>query len=55
MQQFSHTLKDFRNYIHPFLQVKSGFEPRDQTAKICLQILETIIYDLEKNIEKIKE
>jgi len=55
MQQFSHTLKDFRNYIHPSLQFKFGFEPRDQTAKICLQILETIIYDLEKNIEKIKE
>ncbi len=37
--KFSHSLRDFRNYIHPFQQMSSGFTPREHTAKICLQVL----------------
>jgi hypothetical protein len=29
--KFSHSLRDFRNYIHPFEQMSSGFSPREHT------------------------
>lgn len=49
--KFSHSLRDFRNYIHPFEQIAAGFEPRENTAKICLQVLKSAIYDLHENID----
>lgn len=49
-QKFSHTLRDFRNYIHPFQQMSSGFSPRQHTAKICLQVLRAAIYEIGENI-----
>lgn len=52
-QKFSHSLRDFRNYIHPFEQMSSGFTPREHTAKICLQVLKAAIYEIGENIEKI--
>lgn len=48
--KFSHCLRDFRNYIHPFEQMSSGFTPRENTAKICLQVLKAAIHDLHENI-----
>ncbi len=51
--KFSHALRDFRNYIHPFEQMASGFSPRMHTAKICLQVLKAAIYEIHENIEKI--
>ncbi|HZW25296.1 MAG TPA: hypothetical protein VFF26_07425 [Gallionella sp.] len=48
--KFSHSLRDFRNYIHPFEQMASGFAPREHTAKICLQVLKAAIHDLRENI-----
>lgn len=53
-QRFSHSLRDFRNYIHPFEQVISGFNPREHTAKICLQVLKATIYEINENIGKLK-
>ena len=53
-QKFSHSLRDFRNYIHPFEQMSSGFKPREHTAKICLQVLKAAIYEISENIEKIR-
>lgn len=50
--KFSHSLRDFRNYIHPFEQMSSGFSPRIHTAKICLQVLKAAIYEINENIEK---
>ncbi len=50
--KFSHTLRDFRNYIHPFQQMSSGFSPREHTAKICLQVLKAAIYEVSENINK---
>ena len=44
--KFSHALRDFRNYIHPFEQMSSGFNPRENTAKICLQVLKSAIHDI---------
>lgn len=48
--KFSHCLRDFRNYIHPFEQMASGFTPRENTAKICLQVLKAAIHDMHENI-----
>lgn len=39
VKKFSHGLRDFRNYIHPFEQMQSGFMPDGHTAKVCLQVL----------------
>ena len=50
--KFSHSLRDFRNYIHPFEQMSSGFSPREHTAKICLQVLKAAIYEINENIGK---
>ncbi|MGA7876550.1 MAG: hypothetical protein WCA08_12885 [Desulfoferrobacter sp.] len=52
-QKFSHSLRDFRNYIHPFQQMSSGFTPREHTAKICLQVLRAAIYEISENVCKI--
>jgi len=52
--KFSHTLRDFRNYIHPFAQMASGFTPRENTAKICLQVLKAAIHDLHENISALR-
>jgi len=52
-QKCSHSLRDFRNYIHPFEQMSSGFSPREHTAKICLQVLKAAIYEISENIQKI--
>ncbi len=51
--KFSHSLRDFRNYIHPFQQMSSGFSPREHTAKICLQVLNAAIYEITENVAKI--
>jgi hypothetical protein len=53
-QKFSHSLRDFRNYIHPFEQLSSGFSPREHTAKICLQVLKAAIYEIGENIQRIR-
>lgn len=46
IQKFSHVLRDFRNYIHPYEQMSSGFSPREHTAKICLQVLKAAIHEI---------
>lgn len=53
IQKFSHTLREFRNYIHPFQQMSSGFNPRQHTAKICLQVLKAAIHEIGENVGKI--
>jgi len=53
VKKFSHSLRDFRNYIHPFEQLSSGFNPSMHTAKISLQVLKTAIYQIIENISRI--
>lgn len=52
--KFSHSLRDFRNYIHPFEQMSSGFSPREHTAKICLQVLRAAIHEIGDNLSSIR-
>ena len=46
VKKFSHSLRDFRNYIHPYEQMASGFDPDEHTSKICFQVLKTAIFQL---------
>lgn len=49
VKKFSHVLRDFRNYIHPYMQMSSRFSPDIDTAKISWQVLQAAISDLIKN------
>jgi len=46
VKKFSHVLRDFRNYIHPYQQQVSEFKPDEHTAKICWQVLQAAISQL---------
>ncbi len=46
VKKFSHALRDFRNYIHPYEQLSSRFAPDEHTAKICWQVLQAAICQL---------
>jgi len=55
IKKFSHGLRDFRNYIHPYEQRASGFNPDNETAKICMQVLRAAIVSLnQSNKENLK-
>lgn len=43
VKEFSHTLRNFRNYIHPYQQLSTKFAPDEHTAKICMQVLKAAI------------
>ena len=43
VKKFSHGLRDFRNYIHPYEQMISGFSPDEHTAKLCFQVLKAAL------------
>lgn len=43
VKKFSHGLRDFRNYIHPYEQMASGFTPDEHTAKVCFQVLKAAL------------
>ncbi len=43
VKKFSHGLRDFRNYIHPYEQMQSGFTPDEHTAKVCFQVLKAAL------------
>lgn len=49
VKKFSHALRDFRNYIHPYQQMNSGFSVDIDTAKISWQVLQAAISDLIRN------
>ena len=53
VKKFSHVVRDFRNYIHPYSQMASQFSPDKQTALICFQVLKAAISQIceyKKNI-----
>lgn len=43
VRKFSHIVRDFRNYIHPYEQIITGFVPDKQTTLICFQVLKAAI------------
>jgi hypothetical protein len=46
VKKYSHSLREFRNYIHPHQELNSNFSPRCATAVISLKVLEAAIADL---------
>ena len=46
VQKFSHVVRDFRNYIHPYQQMATQFLPDKHTAIICFQVLKAAIYQI---------
>lgn len=46
VKKFSHALRDFRNFVHPFQQLSTGFKPDDHTAKISMQVLNAALASL---------
>jgi len=48
VKKFSHVIKDFRNFIHPYEQMSSKFNPDKHTALICWQVLKAAIYQLSE-------
>lgn len=47
VKKFSHAVRDFRNYIHPYQQMYSNFNPSIDTAKICWQVLHAVVNELK--------
>ena len=43
VKRFGHGLRDFRNYIHPYEQMLSGFLPDKHTARVCFQVLQAAL------------
>ena len=48
VKKFSHALRDFRNYIHPYQQMTTQFTPDAHTAEICMQVLRAAVASLSK-------
>ena len=48
VKKFSHVVRDFRNYIHPYEQMSSQFFPDRQTALICFQVLSAAISQISE-------
>jgi len=46
IKKYSHSLRDFRNYIHPRQQASQRFNPDKHTAKISWQVLQATIASL---------
>ena len=46
VKKFSHGLRAFRNYIHPYEQMTSDFTPDEYTAKVCFQVLKAALASL---------
>jgi len=55
VKKFSHSLRDFRNYIHPHLQARRQFNPDENTAKLCWQVLKMAIFQIIKKSLKSKK
>ena len=48
IKQFGHGLRDFRNYIHPYKEMTSGFTPDEYTARLCFHALKAALASLAK-------
>lgn len=53
VKKFSHVVRDFRNYIHPYSQMASQFSPDKQTALICFQVLKAAISQISEYKKKV--
>ncbi len=54
VKKFSHVVRDFRNFIHPYEQMVSRFHPDKNTALICLQVLKASIIQIAEYRKKLQ-
>lgn len=50
-REFNHTLRDFRNYIHPYEQVSKQFDPDMATARLCFQTMKETIIHIQQHLQ----
>lgn len=43
IKKFTDTLREFRNYIHPYQQMKEDFDPDRNTAELCFHTVKSAI------------
>ncbi|MFC1725267.1 hypothetical protein ACFL4T_06545 [candidate division KSB1 bacterium] len=53
-KDFNHTLRDYRNLVHPLKQLKTGKYPDERTCKICWEVVIAAISDIEESVLKMK-
>jgi len=46
VKKYSHSLRGFRNYIHPYQQIATRFDPDIHTAKLSWQVLKLALLQL---------
>lgn len=46
VKKFSHVLRNFRNYIHPYKQMEENFYPDRHTAELCISVIKLAIHNL---------
>lgn len=51
--KFSHVLRDFRNYVHPYEQMSQGFMPDQHTVDICWQVFRAAYSQLKTRTPKL--
>jgi hypothetical protein len=51
--KFSHVLRDFRNYIHPYQQMSEKFAPDQHTVEICWQVFRAAYSQLKARIAQL--
>lgn len=49
VKKHSHTLREFRNYIHPYRQMAEKFSPDQHTVEIGWQVFRAVFHQLKKN------
>lgn len=50
VRKFSHVLRDFRNYIHPYQQSSKDFRPDSHTVDICWHVFKAAFHDLKGDV-----
>ena len=55
VKKFSHVVREFKNYIHPYQQLCSQFYSDENTALICLQVLKALITQINEYTRKMKK
>jgi hypothetical protein len=53
VKKFSHALRDFRNYVHPYAQMQQDFSPSEHTAAICWQVFRAAFEQIRSRSPKV--
>lgn len=51
VKKYSHSLRDFRNLIHPYEQMMYRFKPDEDTTNISWLVVQAVINDLANKLK----